>query len=82
MSGSNGRRDPDTQPEGRLAIGRLPIGRKVIATRLIYQLNKSANGFIGRYKARLVDEGLSQKPGADFCKIYALLIKYTILRLV
>lgn len=60
----------------------LQKGVKVIAIRWVYQVKKDANGFIERYKARLVVIEFSQKLGIDFGEIYVPVIKYETLGIV
>lgn len=43
----------------------LPVRRKVMATRWVYQLKTRRNGHIERYTARPVANGFSKKTGTD-----------------
>jgi hypothetical protein len=44
----------------------LPEGRDPIRNRWIFVKKKDENGAIAQYKARLVAQGFTQKPGTDF----------------
>lgn len=60
----------------------VPAGGNLIATRWIYQTKTKANSIIERHNARLVAKRFSQKAEIDFLQIYAVVMKYSTLRLV
>ena len=48
----------------------------------VFQAKKNPDGFIARYKARLVTEGFHQQPGIDFHKTFSPVINSNIVRTV
>src|SRR5688572_28532001 len=44
----------------------LPEGRTAIGCRMVFVKNRDEKGQVQEYKARLVAQGFSQKPGVDF----------------
>lgn len=49
----------------------LPPGKKAIGSRWVYRLKHNADGSIKRFKARLVAQGFSQRPGLNYLKTFA-----------
>lgn len=56
---------------GTFTLTELPVGRKAIGCRWVYIIKRDMQGAIDKYKARLVAQGFSQKPGQDFFETYA-----------
>ena len=52
-------------------LATLPIGKKTIGVKVVYNLKKNAKGEIERYKARLVVKGYSQRQGIDYDEVFA-----------
>jgi len=59
-----------------------PAGRKVVASRWVYEAKENAQGEVERYKARLVAKGFSQILGQDYDEILAPVVRYDSLRLL
>lgn len=49
----------------------LPPGRQVVGSKWVYQHKTDSSGRIVRFKARLVAQGYSQRPGIDFGEVFA-----------
>ena len=49
----------------------LPVGRKAIGSRWVFKVKHLPNGAIERFKARVVAQGFSQRPGIDFDETFA-----------
>jgi len=58
----------------------LPPGKSVDGCRWVYKININTDGFIGRYKARVVAKGYSQQYGMDYEEIFALVVKMITIR--
>jgi hypothetical protein len=61
---------------------KLPPGRKAIGSKWVFKVKRNANGSIKRYKACLVAQGFSQRPGIDFDKTFAPTAKWAALRTI
>jgi hypothetical protein len=55
----------------------LPPGKNVVGYRWVYKIKTNFDGYIERYKARLVTKGYSQQYGIDYKEIFALVMKMT-----
>jgi molybdopterin-guanine dinucleotide biosynthesis protein A len=51
---------------GTFTLVPLPPGRKAIGSRWVFKTKRNGDGSVARYKARLVAQGFSQRPGVDF----------------
>jgi hypothetical protein len=67
---------------GTWELVKLPPGRKAIGSKWVFKVKRNANGSIERYKARLVAQGFSQRPGIDFDKTFAPTAKWAALRTI
>jgi hypothetical protein len=57
-------------------------GRKAIGLKWVFKVKRNANGSIECYKARLVAQGFSQRPGINFNKTFAPTAKWATLRTI
>lgn len=65
---------------GTWEITEKPPDRQLIGSKWVFKLKRHPDGSIDKYKARLVAQGFSQKPGIDFDLIYAPVLRYDTLR--
>jgi len=63
-------------------IVKLPPGKKPIGSRWVWLIKRRADGTIDRFKARLVAQGFSQKPGLDYVEVFAPTCRMAALRLI
>ena len=56
---------------GTWSLVDLPVGKKIIGTKLVYKLKRKPDGSVDRYKARLVAKGYAQEKGIDFEETFA-----------
>jgi hypothetical protein len=54
----------------------------VVTSKWIYKIKHTAYGSIDKYKARFVARGFSQKEGVDYEETFALVARYTSIRVV
>ena len=52
-------------------LEQVPPGKNVVGCTWVYKIKTNNDGSIERYKARLVAQGYSQKPGEDFTATFA-----------
>ena len=67
---------------GTWVLSVLPLGRKLVGCKWVYKLKLDANGKVARFKARLVAQGFTQKPGVDFKETFAPVARLTSIRMV
>ncbi len=60
----------------------LPKDKKTIGRKWVYKVKHNANGYVSRYKARLVVKGYAQIHGIDYEETYSLVAKMTIVRAI
>ncbi len=58
----------------------LPPGRKAIGCRWVFRIKRDEDGNVLRYKARLVAQGFSQRPGVDYEETYAPVVRFDTVR--
>ena len=52
-------------------LGPLPEGRSVVGSRWVFKCKLDDKGNVSRYKAQLVAQGFSQRPGEDYNETFA-----------
>jgi hypothetical protein len=67
---------------GTWELVKLPPGRKAIGSRWVFKVKRNADGSVERYKARVVAQGFSQRPGVDFDETFAPTTKWAALRVI
>jgi len=51
-----------------------------VGSHWVFHIKRTADGSIERYKARLVAQGFSQRPGWDYVESFALTIRLSVVR--
>ena len=57
-------------------LGPLPEGRSVVGSRWVFKRKLDDKGNVSRYKARLVAQGFSQRPGEDYNETFAPVARF------
>lgn len=60
----------------------LPSDRKAIGSRWVFLIKRKSDGSVDRYKARLVAQSFSQRPGIDFDQVFAPTTRLSALRAI
>jgi hypothetical protein len=60
----------------------LPDGTVPVGSRWVLKIKRTEDGSIERYKARLVAQGFSQRPGFDFIENFAPTIRLSVIRAI
>jgi hypothetical protein len=59
-----------------------PQGKSVVTSKWLYKIEHATDGSVEKFKARFVARGFSQKEGIDYDDIFALVAKYTSIRII
>ena len=54
----------------------------MIRYKWVFALKRSYNGFVEKYKARLVAQDCSQKPNVDYKETFAPVVRHSTIRLI
>jgi transposase InsO family protein len=65
---------------GTWRLVKLPEGRTPVGSRWVFHIKRTADGSIERYKARMVAQGFSQRPGWDYVESFAPTIRLSVVR--
>jgi hypothetical protein len=65
---------------GTWRLVKLPAGHTPVGSRWVFHIKRTADGSIERYKAHLVAQGFSQRPGWDFVESFAPTIRLSVVR--
>ena len=57
-------------------------GKSVMTSKWLYKIKYAAYGSIEKYKDRLVARGFSQVEGVDYDETFALVVRYTYIRVI
>jgi hypothetical protein len=60
----------------------LPKDKKAIGCKWVYKIKHNADGFVNKYKTRLIAKGYAQTYGIDYEKTYSPVEKMTIVRAI
>lgn len=72
----------ENQPVGAPEPAGAPPGKKTIGSRWVFVQKFLSDGALERYKARLVAEGYSQRPGYDYLETFAPTVRIVSIRVV
>ena len=53
------------QLQGMLLSAKLPLGQHAIGTKWVFKIERKADGFIRKHKARMIAKGFKQKYGIE-----------------
>jgi hypothetical protein len=59
-----------------------PEGKSLVTSKWIYKIKHAADGSIEKYKERFVARGFSQVEGIDYEETFALVVRYTSIRMI
>lgn len=65
-----------------IQVEKIPSGAKLLNCHVVFAVKRNADGSIERFKCRLVAEGNTQRPGVDYDRIFATVVKHSTLRII
>ena len=60
----------------------LPSGSKAIGTKWVFDIKYNLDGSLNKFKARLVAQGFTQRPGQDYNEVFAPVAKHATIRYI
>ena len=60
----------------------MPAGRKLVGCKWVLRKKYKVDGFLDKYKARLVAKRFTQKPGMDFVDTYSPVAKFASVQII
>lgn len=70
------------EANGTWRVVYLPAGKKAIGSRWVFKVKHLPSGAIDRFKARIVAQGFSQRPGVDFDETFAPTARWNAVRTI
>ena len=58
----------------------LPEGKNIVGSKWVFKVKRDENGYIQRYKARLVAQGFAQTEGVDYNEVFSPVVRNTTVR--
>jgi hypothetical protein len=59
-----------------------PLGKSLLVSKWIYKIKHAINDSVEKFNARFVARGFSQKEGIDYDEIFALVSRYTSIKII
>lgn len=60
----------------------LPTGKTVVGCKWVFRVKENHDGYVNKYKARLVDKGYLQKYGCDYTETFSPFVKPITMRII
>lgn len=68
--------------QGTVTLVPRPSGTNIVGSKWIFRVKRNADGSLNKYKAHLVAQGFTQRPGIDYIETFSPVAKHTTIRVV